>query len=220
MSGKPRVLVNITSDILCPWCWVGKRSLDAAVAATGKDVAIMWHPYFLHKDVPAEGVDKLQHYKQRFGKANALKLLTDKDSEVQVAGKGLGLELNWKKGTILSNAVKGHRLLWYVLDNHGHAKQHELMDALFYRYFTLNKDIGSNDVLIEAATTVGIPSAPLPAFLDSPAYTDEVLAYHQQNTPRGVTSIPHFEFSHEGDPTPYKVCGGQSIEDFKKIITA
>eukprot|EP01064_Diplonema_japonicum_P014347 TRINITY_DN21954_c0_g1_i1.p1 TRINITY_DN21954_c0_g1~~TRINITY_DN21954_c0_g1_i1.p1 ORF type:complete len:219 (+),score=36.71 TRINITY_DN21954_c0_g1_i1:48-704(+) len=211
------IVVNITSDILCPWCWVGKRSLDEAVRTGKNEVTVRWHPYFLHKDVPEEGVDKLKHYKKRFGKANALKLLTDKDSEVQVAGRDLGLEFNWSKGTILSNAMKGHRLLWYVMDTHGPASQHNLMDAMFYRYFTLNHDIGSDEVLLDAARSVGLPCDEISAFLSTNSYLAEVNDFAAKNN-TNVKTIPHFEFSREGEETPFEICGGKTIDGFSKVI--
>ncbi|KAJ9467822.1 hypothetical protein DIPPA_27905 [Diplonema papillatum] len=217
---RKQVIANVTSDILCPWCWVGKRSLEAAAAQVVDTVAleVRWHPAFLNKDVPAEGVDKLQHYTARFGKQRAKVLLTDKSSQVQVAGSAFGIEFNWKPGTILSQSMDGHRLLWHVLDTRGAAVQNELMERLFHMYFTENRDVGNADVLVAATEGLGLDEAAVRLFLKSGEYVDAVNAKHQENQTK-VKSVPHFAFSlADADAPAAATTGGQDVPTFKSVL--
>eukprot|EP01063_Lacrimia_lanifica_P018990 TRINITY_DN25998_c0_g1_i1.p2 TRINITY_DN25998_c0_g1~~TRINITY_DN25998_c0_g1_i1.p2 ORF type:complete len:225 (+),score=79.17 TRINITY_DN25998_c0_g1_i1:135-809(+) len=218
-----RVIVDITSDILCPWCWVGKQALAKAAGNVAGAVAVepRWHPYFLNKDVPLEGVDKLKHYTAKFGKKRAKLLLTDPTQEVRVSGAQYGLAFQWTKGTVLSNAMKGHVLLWYVLDKYGAGPQNELMEVLFRMYFAENRDVGCEDVLAAAMAEVGLPAEGLAAVYASEHYRALVEAKHAANQ-TSVKTIPHFEFRDAAavDVPPVTACGGQSAESITTVLQA
>ena len=223
-----RVVANITSDILCPWCWVGKRSLENAVQSLRADgasveVALRWHPYFLHKGVPEEGVDKLSHYAASFGKKRAKEFLNDDTQLVRVRGRELGIQMQWTKGTILSNAMKGHKLLWAVLEVHGAEVQNQLMEVLFRKYFTENLDIGDVGVLTAAMHEVGLSTDGLEEIFESERLRQLVEEKHAFNK-ENIKTIPHFELSNEGEAQdqtqePLLASGSCSEDQFKQLIT-
>eukprot|EP00754_Rhynchopus_humris_P046361 Rhum_TRINITY_DN5875_c0_g1::Rhum_TRINITY_DN5875_c0_g1_i1::g.18462::m.18462 len=224
-----RVVANVTSDILCPWCWVGKRCLERAVTSLNSAdarqpvvaVEVRWHPYFLHKDVPSEGVDKLKHYANKFGKARAKKLLSDPDQQVRVRGRAVDIEFNWSKGTVLSNSMKGHTLLMDVLERQGADVQNRLMEILFRKYFTENLNVGDVEVLAAAAREAGVAGdeASWAAAYEDARLVQAVEAKHVLNGST-IQTVPTFEFT-AADSTPNVapvVTGASDVAEFETML--
>eukprot|EP01060_Flectonema_neradi_P000960 TRINITY_DN10569_c0_g1_i1.p1 TRINITY_DN10569_c0_g1~~TRINITY_DN10569_c0_g1_i1.p1 ORF type:complete len:222 (+),score=36.49 TRINITY_DN10569_c0_g1_i1:119-784(+) len=214
---QTRIVANITSDILCPWCWVAKRSIARASEKAGVVVETRWHPYFLYKDIPVGGTDKLKFYTRAFGKKNAKKLLTDPDTKVKLYGRELDIEMNWKEGTMLSHSMLGHRLLWHVLDVHGPEKQNDLMEVLFTIYLKENQNISNPAVLLSAIAQAGIPSEGVAEFLESDSLVQEVEDKHSFNQ-QNIKSIPHMEFTSESQSEPKILTGAQTVDSFTELF--
>ncbi|KAH9676082.1 DSBA domain-containing protein [Citrus sinensis] len=135
-AGKKLVRIDVSSDTVCPWCFVGKRNLDKAIASSKDqyDFEIRWHPFFLNPSAPKEGVNKKDFYENKFGSQN--QGIIARMTEVF---RGLGLEYNMSGLT--GNTLDSHRLL-YLAGQQGLDKQHNLAEELFLGYFTQGKYIG------------------------------------------------------------------------------
>ncbi|XP_021739394.1 uncharacterized protein LOC110705772 isoform X2 [Chenopodium quinoa] len=149
---KELIRIDISSDNLCPWCYVGKINLDKAIAASKDqfDIEIHWHPYFLEPSAPKEGVNKRDFYKRKFGSRYEQII----DHTVQ-AYKSLGLDYNMDGLTLIYFAGKQE------LD-----KKHDLVEELFRGYMTQGRYIGDREFLVECAEKVGVEGAA--EFLEDP----------------------------------------------------
>ncbi|CAO2825276.1 unnamed protein product [Amaranthus hypochondriacus] len=203
--GKKLIKIDVSSDSVCPWCFVGKRNLDKAISESKDqfDFEIRWHPFFLNPSAPKEGVNKRDFYRQKFGSRSEqiIARMTD-------VYRGLGLEYNIEGLT--GSTLDSHRLIYYAgqqrLD-----KQHELVEELFLGYFTKAKYIGDREFLVESARKVGIEGAA--EFLDDPnnglKEVMEELEKHSSN----ISGVPYFVINGQ-----HKLSGGQPPEVFTKAF--
>jgi len=160
-----RMKIEIYSDLICPWCYIGKRRMQAALKLLGKEFTpkIVWRPFQLNPDMPIEGMNRKNYRTKKFGSWERSMAM---DAEVAATGKSLGIEFNYDKVLITPNTLAGHRLLWWAeQQNH----QDHLSEALFRAYFTEGRDVGRHDVLARIAAEVGLPQAEALVFLDSDA---------------------------------------------------
>lgn len=131
---KKTIRVDVSSDSVCPWCFVGKKNLDKAIASA-KDqynFEIRWHPFFLNPSAPKEGVNKKEYYRNKFGSRS--EQMASRMSEVF---KGLGLE--YDMSGLTGSSLDSHRLILFAGKQ---GKQHDLVEELFLGYFTQGKYIG------------------------------------------------------------------------------
>lgn len=201
------VKVDVTSDTVCPWCFVGKKNLEAAIAQLPEDVhvEVTWRPYQLNPSAPREGVDKEQFYMEKFGPR--VPAIMERMSSI-FANLGHKYSLGGKTG----NTLDSHRLLWWAL--HGPQgsvqKQNALAEELFLDYFTREKYIGDREVLAAAAERVGLPGAR--EFLeDTTAGTKEVKE-EMSRFGRGVSGVPYFRIAGQ------KLSGAQPPEVFVEAL--
>ncbi|KNA25847.1 hypothetical protein SOVF_002820 [Spinacia oleracea] len=152
-STRKLVRIDISSDNLCPWCYVGKINLDKAIAASKHqfDFEIHWHPYFLEPCAPKEGVNKRDFYRKKFG--SRYEQIIRHTTE---AYKSLGL--NYNMDGLTGNTVDSHRLIYFA-GKQGLDKQHDLVEELFCGYMTQGKYIGDWEFLLECAKKVGVEGA-------------------------------------------------------------
>ncbi|XP_030484551.1 uncharacterized protein LOC115701006 [Cannabis sativa] len=152
-AGKKLIEIDISSDTVCPWCFVGKKNLDKAIAASKDqyDFEIRWHPFQLEPNAPKEGVDKREFYREKFGPQSDR--MQARMTEVY---KKLGLEYNMSGLT--GNTLDSHRLVNFA-GKQGSEKQHKLMEELFLGYFTQAKYIGDWEFLVQCADKAGVEGA-------------------------------------------------------------
>jgi predicted DsbA family dithiol-disulfide isomerase len=157
--------IEIYSDLICPWCYIGNRRMQAALKLLGKEFTpkIVWRPFQLNPDMPIEGMNRKTYRTKKFGSWERSLVM---DAEVAATGEGLGIEFNYDKVLMTPNTLAGHRLLWWAEQkNH----QDHLAEALFRAYFTEGRDVGRHDVLAQIAAEVGLPQTEALVFLDSHA---------------------------------------------------
>ncbi|KAL9231273.1 hypothetical protein vseg_006520 [Gypsophila vaccaria] len=147
------IRIDISSDNVCPWCYVGKINLDKAIAASKDqfDFEIHWHPFFLEPSAPKEGVNKRDFYKQKFG--SQYEQIIGGMAEIY---RSLGLDYNMDGLT--GSTLDSHRLIYFA-GQKGLNKQHELLEVLLNGYMTKGKYIGDREFLVECAKKVGIEGA-------------------------------------------------------------
>jgi predicted DsbA family dithiol-disulfide isomerase len=197
--------IEIYSDLICPWCYIGRRRLEAGINLLGRSEppSILWRPFELNPEMPKTGLDRKAYRSAKFGSWERSQAM---DREVAATGKTVGLEFNYDRVLVTPNTFAGHRLLSWARDK---GSQDILADALFRAYFTEGLDIGKNGVLAEVAAGVGLSKEDAKHFLESDQERDEVLAEEREGRRLGLNAVPFFVTS--GVPA---ISGAQRPEVF------
>jgi predicted DsbA family dithiol-disulfide isomerase len=180
--------VEIFSDTVCSWCFVGKRRFEKAIAMEPKiDVDIRWSPYNLYPDVPREGANRQAYIKARFGDdADALfKHITEE-------GAKDGIEFNFDAITTQPNTFDSHRLVEYA---HWSGKGNEMMETLFSYFLEQARNIGDRMVLVAAAEETGLDPLDAERILSSQAFADEVVNGLSRGKTMEISSVPCFRIN-------------------------
>ncbi|MFE6994582.1 DsbA family protein [Microbacterium sp. NPDC057659] len=207
------ISIDIWSDIACPWCYIGKRNLEAGLAATAGDedapqVDITFHSFELSPDTPVDfdgdEVDFLAGHKG-MPREQVEQML----SHVTNVAAQAGLEYNFDK-LQHTNTVKAHELL-----HHAKAKglQHEMEERLMSAYFTEGKHVGRIDDLVALAAEVGLDAAEATEVLESSKYLEDVRADQAQARAYGINGVPFFVIDGK-----YGVSGAQPAEAFENVL--
>jgi predicted DsbA family dithiol-disulfide isomerase len=195
-----RFTIDVVSDIICPWCFLGKRRLDVALAAMDKEVFIRWRPYMLDPTIPPEGFDRQQYMLSKFG---AERLQTIHDPLIE-AGKEIGVPYNFDIITRTPNTLDAHRLIRWA---HTVERQTEMVERLFMAYWSEGKDVGNRDVLAQCAGEAGINAEQIRQLLDTEQDIAETRIEIEHATNIGVTGVPTFILAQS-----YALVGAQSPE--------
>jgi len=181
--------IDIVSDAVCPWCYIGKRRLEQAIAAwDGEPISIRWHPFQLDASIPAEGVDQKEYMIKRFG-TGLDDRLTAARKAIAEAGLELGIPFRFDLAKLRPNTLDSHRLIRWA----GTAgRQDAVVESLFRRFFTEGADIGSHDVLLAAAEEGGMDLDIVRGLLASEADKDIVFREDMQVRNMGIQSVPSF----------------------------
>ena len=199
--------IEIFSDLICPWCFIGKRRLDRALAAGGDDIRLTWRPFQLYPDLPMEGVDRAAFYKARFGPdADAKKI----GERIGVEANEAGITLDYSRIATVPNTLTGHRLVSFF---EGDERQHSLMDDLFRAYFCDGKDLGDVDVLADIAVGQGEDREAIVKRLTSDEGARSIRAQVQGAYGSGLTGVPYFVLGGK-----FGVPGAQSSETMVQLI--
>ncbi|XAR71320.1 hypothetical protein NMG60_11028525 [Bertholletia excelsa] len=204
---KKLIKIDVVSDTVCPWCFVGKRNLDKAIDLTKDqyDFEIKWHAYFLNPNAPKEGINKREYYENKFG------LQSDHIiNRMTQVFRGLGLEYNMSGLT--GNTLDSHRLIYFA-GQRGLDKQHNLVEELFLGYFTQGKYIGDREFLLECARKVDVEGAA--DFLEDPNNgLKEVNEQFEKNS-ESITGVPDYTINGK-----WKINGGQPPHVFQRAFEA
>ncbi len=180
--------IDIVSDPICPWCFIGKRRLDAAAQAAGVELNFRWRPFQLEPDLPPEGVDFLAQVRARYGAAHDP---SDMFRRLEAAGGPFGIRFAMEDVRWLPQTLDAHRLLSWSAAQGGDA-QHRLADALFSERFEHGGDIGDRATLARiAASVLGWDPAATIARLASDEDAAQLRAEAQANRALGIQTIPH-----------------------------
>ena len=141
------MLIEIYSDVVCPWCYIGKRRLDGALAtAAGEDVEVAWRPYQLYPNLPATGMDRDEYLARRYGdRADRARV----PRRIVEEGEDAGISFDYGSIGRMPNTLTAHRLLDHAEHVAGAEVQHELAEVLFRYYFCEGRDVGDLDTLCE-----------------------------------------------------------------------
>ena len=185
---KKTVRVEIVSDAVCPWCWIGKRRLEAAetILRDRYTIDAVWKPFELNPGIPAEGLPRDEYRKLKFGSLDYSRRL---DRQVADAGKAAGLEFRHELMKWTPNTIECHRLIW-LAGREG--KQDDLVEHLFRAYFHDGKNIGERNVMLEAAEAAGIERGEAQRFLESDEGRDEVMQELERARQSGISGVPTF----------------------------
>ena len=180
--------LDVVSDTVCPWCYIGKKRLDLALAEHGGEgITVRWRPFQLDASIPEGGVDRKAYMQKKFGAdPDRTKAVT---GAIRQYGEELGIQFNFDRIKLSPNTLDSHRLVRWA----GTAGcQNEMVDVLFRRYFTDGEDVGSHAVLIDAANEVGMDTDIVEDLLKRGA--DRELIQREEALARemGIQGVPSF----------------------------
>lgn len=212
--------VDVFSDLVCPWCYVGKRRLEAALAQRpSQQFAIRWLPFELNPQLPAEGMPRAEYMRQRFGDENRFAAAQAQLVEI---GAALGIDFRFSNASWTPNTRRAHALLQRV-GNGGTpealALQGLLLERLMAGHFTHGENLSDPELLVSAAVEVGVDPAAARAALDDAATVEQVVGLEQAAQKAGVSGVPTFIFGGR-----YAFSGAQEpaafLEVFDKLSAA
>src|SRR6202166_1850850 len=166
------LVVDVTSDLICPWCFVAKRRLEKASCILGKTLDIRWHPFQLNPEMPVEGLNRRLYRSAKFGSWEQSQRL---DAQVSAAGTEVGIRFRHDLMKRTPNTFRGHVLLAAALKDGVH-KQNLVAERLFQAYFLNGEDVGDPSTLLGMAREFGVTAISRVEDLDSPALVSEVKA--------------------------------------------
>ena len=181
--------IDIVSDAICPWCYIGKRQLERALALLapeGLRFAVHWNPFQLNPDMPKEGRDRMAYRAVKFGSAERAREL---DERVATAAAGVGLSFRQDLMLRTPNTLDAHRLIWLAGKE---GVQDAVMEAVFAAYFTLGRDIGNSAALPDCAVEAGMDRASVADFLAGNVAANEMLTADRAAREADVTGVPAF----------------------------
>lgn len=189
--------IDVVSDVVCPWCFVGKRRLDAALAGWRQarpgeaPPRVRWLPYFLNPDTPADGEPYRPFLERKFGGAAAVEAVWER---VREAGAGAGIAFAFERIEKRANTLAAHRLI-HRFQAEGVGDVQALVEGLFAAQFEQGRDVGDPAVLAEVAAAAGDDYARAASFLAGERYAEEVLAGAAQAQAMGIGGVPFFIFA-------------------------
>lgn len=182
--------IDIVSDAICPWCWIGKRHLEGALARLadeGERFDVHWRPYQLNPDMPRVGVERTAYRASKFG---SIERSLELDAQVAAAGAAAAIDFRFDRQRRTPNTVLAHRLIRQAGEVGGVAGQDAVVEALFQAYFQDGRDIGDPTTLAEIASEAGLNDAA--AFLASDDGEAEVRAEDAGFRRLGISGVPSF----------------------------
>lgn len=184
--------VDVISDAICPWCYIGKRRLEKAIAAFDDQhgVHVHWHPFQLNPTMPKEGISRKEYRTRKFGSwERSLEL----DAQVIAVGEFEGVHFDLDKTEKTPNTVDAHRLIW-LADQHG--CQDTVVESLFLAYFAEGRDIGNHQTLIDVTAEAGLDRQATEAMLSSDDAVDVIANGTEVSRRHHVDGVPFFIINH------------------------
>jgi predicted DsbA family dithiol-disulfide isomerase len=190
-------VVDVISDVVCPWCYIGKRKLEAALAQLGSReagtaVAVRWHPFQLNPDIPRAGIPRAAYLEAKFGgRARAGGIY----ARVKQVGEEVGIPFEFDRIVRQPNTLDAHRLIAWAQKRGEARARDDLVERLFHAYFIDGRDIGGRDELARIAGEAGFSFEEAQAMLASDKESSEVLAEDREAREVGVGGVPFFIFN-------------------------
>lgn len=201
--------IDVFSDVVCPWCFIGKRHLESALAEVrATDTDIHWHAFQLNPDLPPEGRDSHEYLREKFGgEINAERL----HGRVEEAGKDAGIEFRFDRIARSPNTFNAHRLIQFA---QRHSLGSEAAETLFRGYFLEGRDLGDMTTLAELGSQIGL-SGDLHQFLTGDEQSEAVRADLGTAREIGIGGVPFFILENR-----YTLSGAQPIATFVQALKA
>ncbi|KAI8096364.1 thioredoxin-like protein [Halteromyces radiatus] len=210
MAGK-NILIKVTSDTHCPWCFIGKRRLEKAIEIfktthPGTTFEVTWFPFQLEPQLSREPIRKQEFFPRKFGAVRFQQMTT----MTKAVGQPLGIQFSYEG--VVSNSLDSHRLIhWSKQFNNN--KQNQVVEELFKLYFEQDQDLCDFNALADAAERAGLDRSKTLAFLSSGDDTNVVKQLILDGQRHGVNSVPHIEINDK-----YTLSGAQDPETFIQVF--
>ncbi len=200
------ITIDIHSDVICPWCWVGKRRLEEALAGLAPDTAVVrWHAYQLNPGMPPGGMPRAEYRRRKFGSAEHA---APRDAQVTTVAARAGLVFDLAGQRRTPNTVLAHRLIW-LAGRRG--VQDAVVEELFSAYFSAGRDVGDAAVLADVGAAHGLDA--VAAFLAGSEGAAEVQAEEDAIRARGIDGVPLFVINGEE-----RIAGAQPTAEFSALL--
>lgn len=200
--------ITIYSDVICPWCYVGKRRLEAALRAPGMPprVEFSWRPFELNPDMPADGMERKAYRARKFGEERSAEL----DERMAATGREVGIAFAFERMQRTPNTRLAHRLIW---EAGRQQRQDAVVERLFHGYFEEGLDIGRADVLEGVAACAGLEPDGVREALTGSASLETVTGLEQQGYGMGIQGVPFFILM-----AKYAISGAQPPEFWREAL--
>src|SRR5215472_15015674 len=200
--------IDIVSDTVCPWCFIGKRRLERAMALRpGVEFNVQWRPYRLDPTIPREGVDRRAYLKAKFGDGPRTQSMGD---VIRAEGSGEGIEFAFEKIERSPNTLDSHRLIRWA----GSAGvQNEVVERLFSAYFLEGRNIGNREVLLGVAREAGMDTEIVSRLFDGDADADLIEREDRLAHEMGISGVPTFIFENR-----FMLSGAREPEVLVRVI--
>jgi predicted DsbA family dithiol-disulfide isomerase len=196
--------IDVVSDVICPWCYIGKRRLATAVEQRPEVAAeLLWHPFQLNPDMPPEGMARERYIAAKFGGGQHASRIYQNVTDV---GATVGIPFQFERIRVTPNTRDAHRLIRHAAET---GTADAVVEALFNAYFIEGRNIGERETLAEIAGEAGLDAEGTTRFLASPEGAEEVLAEDMSARRIGINAVPCFIFERK-----YVVSGAQEPEFF------
>jgi predicted DsbA family dithiol-disulfide isomerase len=201
--------IDIYSDVVCPWCFIGKRRLEEALEIAGyRDRAqISWRPFQLNPTMPKSGLNRRTYLDAKFGGAEARQAI---EARVAKAGETAGIVFAFDRIERTPNTFEAHRLMWLAQQQ---GKQDELAEVLFHAYFSEGRDLANGQTLVEIATEAGLDRAEVQRWLTSDQGVEEVRGEERAGHRLGIRGVPYFVLN-----GTYAISGAQPPDIFVSAL--
>jgi len=202
------IRLDIFSDPICPWCYIGKTLLDRALETRpDHPFSVEWHPFQLNPDMPTGGMDRRAYLEAKFGgKQQAVEVY----ARIADAAEKAGIEIDFAKIQRTPNTMNAHRLIhWAGLEG----RQNAVVMALFRAYFKDGRDIGSVDTLVDIAQACGMDPEATERLFATDADLADLAARDSDARQKGITGVPAFLIARQ-----YVMPGAQPVETWQKVI--
>lgn len=207
------VVIEMVSDLVCPWCWLGKRRIDEAIALVPEiDVQLLFRPFELDPTIPAGGYDYKEYMKQKFGSDTGKDRANTMRDALIAYGEAEGIPYRFDKITRRPNSMDAHRIVRWA---QGQGKGAEAKEALFKAFFQDGKDIGDHKVLVGLSGDIDLNPDVVADLLASDADGDEVRKEAEQFRQMGISGVPTYIANRT-----LAVQGAESAEKLAKFLTS
>jgi len=205
-----KIKIDIVSDVVCPWCYIGKRRIEKAMTQLSDqfEFEVSYLPFELNPQTPKEGFNQKEYLTKKFGSEEKYNQIT---SHVASVAAEEGLKFDFSKQTISPNTRDAHRILLFAKQE---GKQLAAKEAFMKAYFEEGVDLTKKENLLAISEQVGLNPQRIAALLDSDEGLAEVIMIEQANHQRGISGVPYYIINNQ-----YGISGAQSSEVFVQALT-
>jgi predicted DsbA family dithiol-disulfide isomerase len=206
---KPVIKIDIVSDVVCPWCYIGKRRIEKAMATLNDEYEfdVNYLPFELNPQTPKEGFNQKEYLSNKFGSEEKYHQIT---SHVSTVAAQEGLQFNFDKQRVSPNTKEAHRVIWFAQKE---GKQQPVKEAFMKAYFEEGVDLTKKENIISVAASAGLDASQVAALLDSKEGLNEVAQLEQQNHQRGISGVPFYIINNQ-----YGISGAQPSDTFIQAL--
>ena len=209
MTDLKKINIQIFSDVICPWCFIGKKRLDNVILALENlDVAIRWRPYQLYPGLPPEGMDRQEYLQRKYGSVSNGSAGSQR---IKDEARSVGIDIRYDLIQKIPNTSYAHSMLELAVN---YDLQHELSEGLFEAYFCQGLDVGDLNVLVDVGVKAGIPAAETQNFFDSFQDVMDLERHLDLAHENNIFSVPGYLFDNG-----YLLPGAQAEETISQVLT-
>jgi predicted DsbA family dithiol-disulfide isomerase len=206
---KPKIKIDVVSDVVCPWCYIGKRRLERAMDALAEEFEfdVQYHPFELNPDTPDSGLDQKAYLTKKFGGTERYEELTGRVTEI---AEQEGISFDYAKQGISPNTRKMHSVIQLAGTK---GLQKEIVEVLFNAYFTSGIDLSKDENIVNAAMEAGLDEKEVSILLNDKEQLSRIATAEQEIYKLGITGVPFYIVNNK-----YGISGAQSSGTFEQAF--